>query len=73
MPPRLHDWLPILAWSRRYTAQYAAADGVAAAVKQAESLVAQGLSTAKRGAYASPVHKTYGGDLSRFAPQAMEA
>ena len=32
MPPRLHDWLPILAWSRRYTAQYAAADGVAAAV-----------------------------------------
>jgi len=32
MPPRLHDWLPILAWSRRYTAQHAAADGVAAAV-----------------------------------------
>lgn len=48
-------------------------DGVAAAVKQAESLIAQGLSTAKRGAYASPVYKTYGGDLSRFAPQAMEA
>lgn len=47
-------------------------DGVAAAVKQAESLVAQGLSTAKRGAYASPIHKAYGGDLSRFAPQAME-
>ena len=48
-------------------------DGVAAAVKQAESLIAQGLSTAKRGAYASPVHKTYGGELARFAPQAMEA
>ncbi|MFN3508477.1 MAG: aspartate/glutamate racemase family protein [Allorhizobium sp.] len=47
-------------------------DGVAAAVKQAESLIAQGLSTAKRGAYANPAHKTYGGDLSRFAPQAME-
>lgn len=48
-------------------------DGVAAAVKQAESLIAQGLSTAKRGAYASPVTKTYHGDLARFSPQAMEA
>lgn len=46
-------------------------DGVAAAVKQAESLIAQGLSTAKRGAYASPVHKTYDGALARFSPAAM--
>ncbi len=46
-------------------------DGVAAAVKQAESLVAQGLSTAKRGAYATPVSKTYHGDLARFSPPAM--
>ncbi|QEE45080.1 aspartate/glutamate racemase family protein [Rhizobium sp. WL3] len=46
-------------------------DGVAAAVKQAESLVAQGLSTAKRGAYATPVSKTYHGDLARFSPAAM--
>lgn len=44
-------------------------DGVAAAVKQAEGLVALGLSTAKRGAYASPVHKPYNGALSGFAPQ----
>lgn len=46
-------------------------DGVAAAVKQAESLVALGLSTAKRGAYATPVSKTYHGDLARFSPAAM--
>ncbi|MFN7127115.1 MAG: aspartate/glutamate racemase family protein [Allorhizobium sp.] len=46
-------------------------DGVAAAVKQAESLIAQGLSTAKRGAYATPVSKTYHGDLARFSPAAM--
>ena len=46
-------------------------DGVAAAVKQAESLIAQGLSTAKRGAYATPVTKTYHGDLARFSPAAM--
>lgn len=46
-------------------------DGVAAAVKQAESLFAQGLSTAKRGAYATPVTKTYHGDLARFSPAAM--
>lgn len=32
MPPRLHRLFPVLAWSRRYNAQYAAADGVAAAV-----------------------------------------
>lgn len=46
-------------------------DGVAAAVKQAEGLVALGLSTAKRGAYATPVHKPYQGDLARFSPEAM--
>jgi allantoin racemase len=46
-------------------------DGVAAAVKQAESLVALGLSTAKRGAYATPVQKPYHGDLARFSPAAM--
>ncbi|MNL45493.1 Asp/Glu/Hydantoin racemase [compost metagenome] len=46
-------------------------DGVAAAVKQAESLVALGLSTAKRGAYATPVSKTYSGFLAAFAPGAI--
>ncbi|KQW29575.1 Asp/Glu/hydantoin racemase [Rhizobium sp. Root274] len=48
-------------------------DGVAAAVKQAEGLVALGLSTAKRGAYATPVHKPYHGDLARFSPEAIGA
>ena len=43
-------------------------DGVGAAVKQAEALVALGLSTSKRGAYASPVPKLYTGALSEFAP-----
>ncbi|MCM2474108.1 aspartate/glutamate racemase family protein [Rhizobium sp. CG5] len=46
-------------------------DGVAAAVKQAEALVALGLSTAKRGAYAFPVGKTYIGLLEPFAPARM--
>ena len=46
-------------------------DGVAAAVKQAEALVALGLSTAKRGAYASPVRKTYSGALRDFAPDIL--
>ncbi len=46
-------------------------DGVAAAVKQAESLVALGLSTAKRGAYATPIHKPYLGALESFSPAAM--
>ena len=46
-------------------------DGVAAAVKQAEALVGLGLSTAKRGPYATPVAKTYRGALESFAPQAM--
>jgi len=43
-------------------------DGVAAAVKQAEALVSLGLSTAKRGAYASPVSKPYKGLLEGFGP-----
>ena len=43
-------------------------DGVGAAVKQAEALVALGLTTSKRGAYASPVIKLYAGALSEFAP-----
>jgi allantoin racemase len=43
-------------------------DGVGAAVKQAEALVALGLSTSKRGAYAQPVAKAYAGALAEFAP-----
>ena len=43
-------------------------DGVGAAVKQAEALVALGLATSKRGAYAAPVAKRYDGALSEFAP-----
>lgn len=48
-------------------------DGVAAAVKQAEALVALGLSTAKRGAYATPVSKPYHGLLEDFEPQKLIA
>lgn len=43
-------------------------DGVAAAVKQAEMLVALGLKTSKRGAYARPIGKPYLGLLEAFAP-----
>jgi allantoin racemase len=43
-------------------------DGVSAAVKQAEALVAQGLKTSKRGSYASPLAKPYSGAMSGFAP-----
>lgn len=43
-------------------------DGVGAAVKQAEALVALGLRTSKRGAYAAPVAKPFLGALSEFAP-----
>ncbi|WP_136616590.1 MULTISPECIES: aspartate/glutamate racemase family protein [Mesorhizobium] len=46
-------------------------DGVAAAVKQAEALVALGLSTSKRGAYAYPAGKPYSGALASFAPTAL--
>lgn len=45
-------------------------DGVAAAVKQAEGLVALGLSTSKRGAYARPVPKPYKGTMTEFEPTA---
>ena len=44
-------------------------DGVGAAVKQAEALVALGLTTSKRGAYASPLAKPYRGVLKSFAPE----
>jgi len=43
-------------------------DGVAAAVKFAEALVGLGLRTSKRGDLAYPLHKTYKGTLSAFAP-----
>ncbi len=43
-------------------------EGVAAAVKLAESLVALGLGTAKRGEYARPIGKKYGGVLAPFSP-----
>jgi allantoin racemase len=45
-------------------------DGVTAAVKQAEALVALGLATSRRGAYAAPLEKAYGGPLAGFAPHA---
>ena len=48
-------------------------DGVAAAVKQAEALIALGLSTAKRGAYAPPLPKSYLGVLRSFAPASIAA
>jgi allantoin racemase len=48
-------------------------DGVTAAVKQAEALVALGLKTSKRGAYASPLAKAYHGPLQPFAPQVIGA
>ncbi|MBB3541445.1 MULTISPECIES: aspartate/glutamate racemase family protein [unclassified Rhizobium] len=43
-------------------------DGVAVAVKQAEALVSLGLSTSKRGSYASPLAKPFTGAMSAFAP-----
>lgn len=43
-------------------------DGVGAAVKQAEALVALGLQTSKHRTYASPVPKPYHGVLAGFAP-----
>jgi allantoin racemase len=48
-------------------------DGVACAVKQAESLVALGLRTAKKSAYATPVEKPYLGLLGQFQPSAILA
>lgn len=43
-------------------------DGVSAAVKQAEALVAQRLRTSKRGSYAAPLPKAYSGALAFFTP-----
>ena len=43
-------------------------DGVGAAVKQAEALITLGLTTSKRGPYASPIAKPYIGAMSQFAP-----
>ncbi len=43
-------------------------DGVGAAVKQAEALVALGLTTSKRGTYASPIRKRYAGSFEAYAP-----
>ncbi|MDB5506441.1 MAG: Allantoin racemase [Devosia sp.] len=48
-------------------------DGVGAAVKQAEGLVALGLTTSKRGSYAAPLVKIYTGPLAAFAPRALGA
>jgi len=48
-------------------------DGVSAAVKQAEALIALGLSTSKRGAYASPLAKPYRGVLKSFSPGMIAA
>jgi allantoin racemase len=44
-------------------------DGVAAAVRQAEALLALGLTTSKRGTYARPVAKTYTGMMASFQPK----
>jgi allantoin racemase len=43
-------------------------DGVGAAIKHAEGLVALGLTTSKRGSYAPPVVKPYTGAMAEFAP-----
>ncbi|MFC5068847.1 aspartate/glutamate racemase family protein [Flaviflagellibacter deserti] len=43
-------------------------DGVSAGVKMVEALVGLGLKTAKSGAYARPLDKTYTGALADFAP-----
>lgn len=43
-------------------------EGVAAAVKLVEALVALGLATAKRGEYARPIGKQYDGLLASFSP-----
>lgn len=45
-------------------------DGVSAAVKLAEGLIALGLRTGKRGGYAPPLRKPYAGALASFAPPA---
>jgi len=45
-------------------------DGVAAAVKLVESLVALGLRTSKAGALAEPLPKRYAGAFAGYAPAA---
>lgn len=56
--------------ARELTAQFGlpVIDGVTAAVKLVEGLVALGLRTSKIGGYAAPIAKAYSGDLARFAP-----
>lgn len=44
-------------------------DGVSAAVRQAETLVALQLATSKHGTYARPVAKTYTGMMASFGPK----
>ncbi len=44
-------------------------DGVAAAVKLVEGLIGLGLTTCKKGAYATPLPKAYSGEFARFAPK----
>jgi allantoin racemase len=46
-------------------------DGVSAAVKQAEALVAQRLTTSKRGSYVTPLAKTYAGAMAEFSPKGI--
>ncbi len=46
-------------------------DGVSAAVRHAETLVSLGLSTAKRGAYATPIDKPYRGSMEDFSPSRL--
>ncbi|MER8986576.1 aspartate/glutamate racemase family protein [Mesorhizobium sp. M0843] len=48
-------------------------DGIGAALKQAEALIALGLSTSKRGSYASPLAKPYRGVLKSFSPGVVAA
>ena len=45
-------------------------EGVAAGVKLAESLVALGLGTSKRGDFAYPLSKSYGGRVQHLSPNA---
>ncbi|HEY4295629.1 MAG TPA: aspartate/glutamate racemase family protein, partial [Paraburkholderia sp.] len=47
-------------------------EGVTAAVKWTEALVALRLSTAKRGDYARPLAKRYDGALAAFSPGAAD-
>jgi allantoin racemase len=56
--------------TRKLTAEFGVPviDGVAAAVKLVESLVALGLTPARTGAYAPPLPKRYTGRFAEFAP-----